>query len=47
MWRPSVTVLTLAGGGISRISGFLDANLFAPFGLAPAHGEQLDAEATA
>ncbi|NML50993.1 sigma-70 family RNA polymerase sigma factor [Streptomyces sp. R302] len=34
----SVTVLTLAGHRISRISGFLDAGLLRPFGLPPTCG---------
>ncbi|WP_235583116.1 hypothetical protein [Kitasatospora sp. Root107] len=33
----SVTVLTLAGDRVARISGFLDPSLFGPFGLAPTH----------
>lgn len=43
----SVTVLTLAGDRISKISGFLDPGLFGPFGLAPTFGEQRAAEVTA
>ncbi|WP_371483254.1 sigma-70 family RNA polymerase sigma factor [Kitasatospora sp. NBC_00315] len=42
----SITVLTLAGGRISRISGFLDPGLFGPFGLAPTYAEQVAAAAT-
>jgi RNA polymerase sigma-70 factor, ECF subfamily len=34
----SVTVLTLAGDRIARISGFLDPTLFGPFGLPATHG---------
>ncbi|GAA1138844.1 sigma-70 family RNA polymerase sigma factor [Kitasatospora gansuensis] len=36
----SVTVLTLAGNRIARISGFLDPTLFRPFGLEPVHDPQ-------